>query len=92
MLQTTLGGLTILTGIVAAVLGVTTARTRLQAASRTHQKTAVRASLDEWQAWFVGGFSGMAVSRRAGSACAIGLGWIVAGVTFIVWGVEIILR
>ena len=82
MLQRVLGGVLIVMGLVAAGVGMVLARHGFRAARRTYHRTASlsAATLEGWDAWFLGGFSGMTMGIRWLSTIAAWLAWTLAGI------------
>ncbi len=86
-----LGAVMVLTGVGAAVAGALLARQGLKAASRTYQRTQAGLPVppEDWDAWFRGGFSGMALGLRWLSALAGWLLWTLAGAGFVALGLRL---
>ena len=82
MIQWMMGGVLIVMGLVAAGVGMVLARHGFRAAHRTyHRTTSLSAATPEgWDAWFLGGFSGMTMGIRWLSTVAAWLAWTAAGV------------
>ncbi len=91
MAQWLMGGLITMMGVVAMGLGALVARHSLAAARRVHQRTAslATATVDGWDAWFLGGFSGLALGIRWWYAVSIGMVLALAGACLIGVGVRL---
>ena len=91
-MQWIIGSLTILTGLVAAGVGLAVASRSVELARRTCRRTASRAAgaLAGWGTWFVGGFAGMALGLRWLFAVALWIGWTVAGLGLMGLGIRLI--
>lgn len=83
-----LGTVMVLMGLGASAAGILLARQGLQAARRTYQRTQGRHAPipDDWDAWFLSGFSGMTLGLRWLSALGGWLLWTLAGAGFVVLG------
>ncbi|PIQ83359.1 MAG: hypothetical protein COV75_08035 [Candidatus Omnitrophica bacterium CG11_big_fil_rev_8_21_14_0_20_63_9] len=90
MPQVILSGLLMLTGIVAAGVGLAMARQNVRTAHRIHARTAARSTviMEDWSGWFVGGFSSVTTGLRAICAVSIWLLWTAAGAALIVLGIR----
>ena len=82
MTQWVMGGVLIIMGLVAAGVGMVLARYGLRAAHRHYHRTASlsAATLEGWDSWFLGGFSGMTMGIRWLYAVVSWLLWTLAGV------------
>ena len=81
--------LVVATGLVAVIVGWMGAAQRLRCARRAYRKTTARheALSGGWDAWFLGGFSGVTMGTQWLSALAAWAVWTLAGVCFIGLGV-----
>ena len=88
------GLLLIATGVAAASVGAALARRKIWTAHRAFHRTAARSvsTLEGWDGWFLGGFSGVSTGLRWCSALASWLCWTLAGVAFITLGIHCISR
>jgi hypothetical protein len=86
-----MGGLLIVTGLVAAGVGIAVASHRLRMARRSYHRTALlsAASPEGWGSWFLGGFSGVTMGIRWLYAVASWLAWTLAGVCLIGLGLRL---
>ena len=84
--------LVVVTGCVALGVGAAVFRHRLMSAQRVFQKTAALSEPDAegWEAWFVGGFSHLAMGTRWLRAWAAGMAWGVAGLGLIGLGLRLL--
>jgi len=91
-IQWVIGSLTVVTGLIAAGVGIVVAGRSIQSARRVYRRTASRsaAALGGWGAWFLGGFSGMTMGLRWLYAVALWLGWTVAGIGLIGLGIRLL--
>ncbi len=86
--------LIVATGGLALGTGLLLARARLRTARRAHRKTATlhAAMPDGWSAWFLDGFSGLALGTHWLLAAAGGIAWTLAGVYLIGLGIRLLVR
>ena len=79
------GSLIILTGLVAAGVGIAVASRSLRATRRAYCRIVSRSAstLDPWGTWFLGGFSGLAMGIQWLYTVLAWLTWAVAGTVLI---------
>ena len=89
-----ISSLIIAIGILSVGVGILLARDMLSEARRVHVRMTSRATgvLEGWDAWFLGGFSRMAMGCRWLSAMAMCAGWSVIGLGCIGLGVHVFPR
>ena len=89
--QAVMGGLVVVLGLLALGVGVLLAQQNLRAAHRSHQKTAAlsAATLESWDAWFLGGFCGVTMGLRWLSAVVSWLAWTLGGLSLIWLGIRL---
>ena len=81
MTERFMSGLVMVMGLIAAGVGMATARYRIRAASRAHRRiSTLYATMPEgWSSWFVGGFSSLTVGTSWLWATLAFVGWTLAG-------------
>ena len=91
MMSWLIGGLLIVTGLVAAGVGIAVARHGFHAAQRMYFRMAARSTMspEDWDAWFLGGFSGVSLGFRGLVALVVWLVWTLAGLGVIGLGVRL---
>jgi hypothetical protein len=90
--QWLMSGLVMAMGLLAVAVGIAMARHRISAVHRTHQRTEAlsAATLESWNAWFLGGFFELTSGFQWLWAFAASLAWVLAGVGFIGLGIWLI--
>ena len=86
-----MGGFTIAMGLVAVSIGVLMAQQHLDLAHQSdHRMARRRAAMPwDWQAWFFGGFSGVAFGLRGLWAIALCVAWTLAGFGVVGLGIQL---
>ncbi len=80
----------VLTGGVSILVGCLVATGRIRGARRTHSRVGARLNpTEDWRAWYVGGFSGLALGTRWLLAALTWLAWVVAGTALVVLGIRV---
>ena len=89
-----MSSLMIAVGALAVGLGVLMARAGLRIAHRRYARTAriADANLDEWGAWFLGGFSTMTLGFRGLIAVIAWCAWTLIGVSCLGLGIQLLGR
>ena len=85
-------GLMMTTGVLAGGVGALTARQMLQDAGRAHARIVSRTTgiLESWDAWFLGGFSRIAMGVRWLFAMVAWIGWTLVGMGCIGLGIQLL--
>ena len=86
-----MGGLVMTMGFMTMGLGVGVARHSLAMARRVYQRTTslATATMDGWDAWFLGGFSSLTMGIRWWSAISVGAVLTLTGVCLIGLGIRL---
>ena len=77
-------------GILSVGIGFLFAQDMVQAAHRLHWRMVSRATVEGWDAWFLGGFSRVAMGFRWLSAIATCAGWSLIGLGCIGLGIHVL--
>lgn len=94
MNEQAVGVVFIAAGCLAAWIGVEAAAHNTRAAHRAHRRTVAHAAatLEGWNAWFLGGFAGVSSGLRQLASVAAWLAWTLAGACFIGLGTQLVYR
>jgi len=94
MAELVVSGLIITTGLCAVGVGIISAANRIQSAQRAHRRMEALhvAASGGWNAWFLGGFSGLTMGTQWFAALAVWLLWTIAGVGLISLGFRLFVR
>ncbi len=80
MMQPVMAWVAMVTGAIAISTGWVAVRSALRLAERAHHRTvALATAVEDWQDWFLSGFSGATMGIRWLSALVAGTLWTLAG-------------
>ncbi|MBI4341480.1 MAG: hypothetical protein HY598_04275 [Candidatus Omnitrophica bacterium] len=94
MTQRLISTLVVITGVLAASVGLLIAAGRLRAAGRAYRKigTLYETMPEGWSSWFLGGFSGLTPGTQWLRALAALAVWVTVGAWFIGLGLRLFWR